>query len=281
MDLAPCQVSNGAPVTPIFKLDRLARIVQDIFYQFRKKTFGAGIKKIEYRDGIMFTHETVAKDFLSIAELLGLCASYNDEKTLLVRYGCTEAVALMGDMLMYGLGLDESSQPENNSEGESSFAEMNCHVVVSTVEVKEPDRKFVRITAVGERDRDPPLHEFFKVTFLVDGVKQSYALDLSCAQYGYYNPLVAYNDYLKDRVAVLKLAQTLGRVKQKYNRYSKSPLLERANFWAKEILSNIWQWEIQEGIRLMDVIGLPEGEYEEKRLKLLNRVAECLEPRRA
>ncbi|KAL5331996.1 hypothetical protein ACEPPN_001539 [Leptodophora sp. 'Broadleaf-Isolate-01'] len=200
MERASCQTSNGTKVTAVVKLGRLARILQDIFYQFRKTTYDASIKKIEYIDGIMHTYDTTGTDFAPTPQLLGMCASKRDEKTLLARYGCTQAAALMSNMLMYGLGLDKSPQTEAKSEGEPTFADINCQVVVAVVKMKEPHRKFVRVTEKGERDLDDPVHEFFKVTLLVNGVKESYALDLSSAQYGYYNPLVSYHDYVRERV---------------------------------------------------------------------------------
>lgn len=103
MEQVSCQSSEGAPWTPHVKLARLADILQDIYYKFREKTYDAGLKKIEYMDGIMYTYDSKDKDFLPTADLLAMCDGKNDEKTLLARFGCTQAVALMGDILVHGL----------------------------------------------------------------------------------------------------------------------------------------------------------------------------------
>lgn len=51
---------------------------------------------------------------------------------------------------------------------------------------------------------------------------------------------------------------------------------EQKRVWAEGILFELWQWERQEGVRLGDIIGLPEGDFEEKKLKLLKCVEKFL-----
>ncbi|KAH7317878.1 hypothetical protein BKA65DRAFT_483345 [Rhexocercosporidium sp. MPI-PUGE-AT-0058] len=259
MEQAPFQAPNEAPMTPHTKLTRLADIVQAIFYKFRLKTYDAGLKKIEYLDGIMYTYDAIGEDYLSTAELLGMCDGENDEKSLLVRFGCTQAVALMGDMLMYGV------------------AEINCRVTVTLAKMKEPHRKFIRVSVTGERDLRDPVHEFFKITLLDTVPERSYALDLSSAQYGYYNPLVLFEEYVEERVLELKREESLGVAKHCFSLVRDVPgRVEWKRGCAEGIFYALRLWERRWEVRLGEMLCLYGEEFCRRKMELLDSVDEVL-----
>ncbi|KAL2065308.1 hypothetical protein VTL71DRAFT_2977 [Oculimacula yallundae] len=250
MNPVPNTMADSVPVTSQVKLTRLADILQEIYYQFRRKTFDSPLKNIEYIGGKMTTFDSVGKDILSIEKLLDLCDGTNDELTLLARYGCTQAVALMANMLVYGLkGID-------------------CQVVAVVVKMKEPHRKFIRIDRHGNQDYDDPNHEFFKINVRDGILPRIYALDLSSAQYGYYKPLLLFQDYVDERVLFLKKEVSLVEVDDNYKRLVEedSDQQQRDRAEDKRVCTNAYfywieSWEIDAKIDFKDLIGLPEEDF--------------------
>jgi hypothetical protein len=66
-------------------------------------------------------------------------------------------------------------------------------------------------------------HIFVKVT--MKDSDEEYALDLTGAQYGYFDPVVAYDDYAKERIAVEKdlinWPRSHGKSKQEFEEKAK------------------------------------------------------------
>ncbi|CZT08053.1 uncharacterized protein RAG0_13279 [Rhynchosporium agropyri] len=254
--------SESAPVTSQRKLSRLADILQELYYKHRQKSFDAGLSKIRFVNGIMFTYDSSGKDdALSIAELLSLCDGTNNKRTLLARFGCMEAVTLMADILIDGLvGLD-------------------CDVEVIIAKMKEPHRKFIRVDLYSVQLDNPPWHEFYRIT-LRDGITTHvYALDLSSAQYGYYEPLVSFETYMVERVEEIRetsLDVAKRNLLRIVERAKEMVRYERKRVCAEIIFQAVKDWEWRGDLKLRNTLCLPEKELDEMKVKLIDYVEATL-----
>ena len=125
-------------------------------------------------------------------------------------------------------------------------------------------------------------HEFLKVR-LMDGGEE-FALDLSSAQYGYFEPVVPWREYLQTHVLRLVTRQHFnyfGGAKQRL-------LAERghedingivANLNAEssqELFSSTKDWEKENGMTILKMLKLPREEFEMKQKLLVAFIAENL-----
>jgi hypothetical protein len=70
-----------------------------------------------------------------------------------------------------------------------------------SIKVKNSKRGMIKVDVNGKESNIDCTHKLFRVTLKYSG--EVYALDLSGAQYGYYDPVTTFETYLEDRARAI------------------------------------------------------------------------------
>ncbi|KAL2065309.1 hypothetical protein VTL71DRAFT_2978 [Oculimacula yallundae] len=167
-------------------LYRAGSVLQEIFYMYREHMFDKLVVKMEKTEGRVHLYEGIYDPvYLSDIQCLipfptGLCQTAEDKMSLLVQLACDDASAWLDELIIYILSGIASSIKEIGCLPKNSRLEMISVSCDGTIP----------ITNFG--------HELIKVKLLNGG--EEFALDLSSAQYGYFEPVVPWSYYVSSRV---------------------------------------------------------------------------------
>ncbi|KAF8860521.1 hypothetical protein BDZ45DRAFT_800689 [Acephala macrosclerotiorum] len=160
---------------------RAGDLLQEMFYVYRENMFDKGIAKIEDKNGRMKLYELdLDRPIQSTLDLLEPFPHH-----------------LLIDHVLKDVA--------------SSYSEY-------TTVFKNPKRVLVIVLPTGSEDKNVYRHEIVVVT--LKNTEERYVIDLAGAQYGYYDPVVPYNEYFSSRVASLERISPPGSMRQWTMRHS-------------------------------------------------------------
>ncbi|OWP00208.1 hypothetical protein B2J93_5778 [Marssonina coronariae] len=246
------------------RLYRAGELLQEILYCFREKVFDRNVERINLEDGRMTIHDL---EPAAPAKRLGflqrvpveLCSTEEDIKSLLAAVFCCDSVAWLHDAVTYVL------------------RGVACHIEERSFRHRDPTRRIINTT---DPPTKPPKVEPYHITLKValNISKESYAFDLTSAQYGYYEPVVPWESYWEERGEEPVASKQSGtrrliRVSNLRERNFGSMLSLICYEVAGTILPRIVQWEYAEHREIDKMLDLPKHDFEEKMIELLR----CLE----
>lgn len=132
--------------------------------------------------------------------------------------------------------------------------------------------KLILVNPDGGQDLRHVHHELFRVTTR-NG--EMYALDLTSAQYGYYEPIVPWDFYRSQRVAqVVKILSFGDTLKEATFDSCRDELYDQIISCPRPSLnSSLRNWQTRNDIALNRLLTLPELQYLRKRDELYAHVA--------
>ncbi|KAK2629531.1 hypothetical protein QTJ16_000351 [Diplocarpon rosae] len=250
------------------RLYRAGELLQEILYCLREKVFDRNIERIDHKDGRMTIHDLEPK---LPATRLGflqhvpteLCNTEEDKKSLLAAVFCCDSIAWLHDVVTYVLRGTAYHIEER------SF----CH--------KDPSKRIINATdPPSKTPKMQPYHITLKVTLNIS--RESYAIDLTSAQYGFYEPVVSWERYWEERGE-----KSLDSNQSGTRRLIRVGNLRERNFGsmlslicyevAATILPRIIEWEYAEHREIDKMLDLPKPDFEEKKIELLQCVERAME----
>ncbi|TGO16259.1 hypothetical protein BTUL_0030g00450 [Botrytis tulipae] len=237
-------------------LYRAGEALQEIFYAFRQEMFNNKIAKVEHKDGKLYLVEGRYPDMRTNLDVLHefpfeLLPSKEDRHAVLAHMACQDAVAWMQEVTE--IFLKRAAQ---------KIEELN-------VESKNPKREVLIVGPGGEQDHAHYVHSIFKVTLQNCG--GVYCLDLSGAQFGYYNPVTPWSEYVVNRISSITSCHPSGTGKAMLlSRKQDNSLLDFLHRilegCSRRTLIAMEAWE-SKSMALSTFLRLPQGQFEkEKRI---------------
>ncbi|PMD46813.1 hypothetical protein L207DRAFT_524161 [Hyaloscypha variabilis F] len=168
-------------------LQHAAHLLQEIFYIYREKIFDKYIVKIDKKHEKLYIHEGLYPESSTAYEYImpfpyKLFHNESDKRAVLVHWACDDAVGWMQEVVEYVL------------------ADIVSQITELIVKPKNNKRVIIAIAVDGEEQNAPrdQGHSVWKVTLKTN--KEDYVLDFSSAQFGYYEPVTPFGEYLEHRV---------------------------------------------------------------------------------
>ncbi|KAL5331998.1 hypothetical protein ACEPPN_001541 [Leptodophora sp. 'Broadleaf-Isolate-01'] len=251
-------------------LYRAGSVLQEMFYMYREKLFDKYIERIEKRDGRLVLYEGQYKTLVTAqTDCLipfpdNLCQTPEEKLSVLAHLSCDDASAWLHDILKYilvGIAAD--------------ICETRCVT----------KNKKLDIIAVNADDsvQDTDFGHEFLIIKLVHGGEQ-YAMDLSSAQHGHFEPVVPWKKYFESRV--LKLLQRpqfnhFGGVRERLTaetgRTSVVQILLGLNVESsKALLHSTKNWEKECNMPIISLLKLPFPEFKRKEKLLVESIGDTL-----
>ncbi|MCJ1398892.1 hypothetical protein MMC11_002093 [Xylographa trunciseda] len=247
-------------------LFRAASTIQDAFLIYREVVFDKLFTKVEEKNGLLLLTEGLyAQDDIFVPFPETLAKTKLDRQAILTHLTCTDALGWMHNFIGISAQLEEYAVKGKNYRRST--------VVVSP---RGPDFN-------DSRDYE---HDLLKIT-LPDG--QAYALDTTSAQYGYYKPIVPWDDFFRWRVEYVLTIRPFGacrlvfqqeldknvRAKEKIHGNPLAVGLDTGIFYLNNEFSmrldrSSDEWLKREGLKdFSTVLKLTQETFEEKKKDLL------------
>ena len=162
---------------------------------------------------------------------------------------------------------------------------MVAEIVELEVIPKNHKREVVAVDDMCELGQGIGSHSIIKLTLKYGG--ESYALDLTGAQYGYYDPVTPWSEYLTTRVSGLKSNKPphkLGKSKEWHLRQVRER--EKDIVWAvmhlnsvasQTIMDTLLAWEKEQQVTVQDMLRQPLQTYLSIQGDLVVSVAKTVE----
>ncbi|KAH7317881.1 hypothetical protein BKA65DRAFT_570420 [Rhexocercosporidium sp. MPI-PUGE-AT-0058] len=277
----PCQVSHWRihkrtckSLQALKLLYRTADVLQEIFYIYREHVFDKNIAKIEQKDGKLYIHDkdlradvkTVQGETDRIVSFPHeMCNTDEDKKAVLVHLTCSDAIAWMHDLVKYLL------------------TDITSDITEFTFTLHNHNREAVGVNILGKED-PPQDHDVWIVTLRQTGAR--YILDLTGAQFGYYQPVIPYEEFELFRVKTYvrmghPRSQYLyfGGLKDYYMYAIKNTkadlvvLIHSLNMQAsKALMWSVEKWEGSGGLEVKKMVELSLADFQSKKSDLLEVV---------
>ncbi|KAH8799936.1 hypothetical protein F5882DRAFT_506421 [Hyaloscypha sp. PMI_1271] len=244
-------------------LYRAGSILQQIFYLCHEKLFDIPIHRIEYDNNRMLLHPLPAKDFGPALEdkLFRFpseqCKTEEDQKALLSYLACSDLTLSLQHIAEYLLG-GESQGRMISKLGWLGKIGIATSILEVPVDLKNHRREVVRTNHLNLRNMER--HEVLRVVLKHGG--EVYALDIASAQYGYYNPIVVWNEFVDTRVEQFKM---MGKV----SRFTQITFL-LANRHTEQALDCIKAWMEENRLSARNLLRLRTGEFELRESELVH-----------
>ncbi|KUJ14539.1 uncharacterized protein LY89DRAFT_736570 [Mollisia scopiformis] len=253
---------------------RAGDILQEMFYMFREHVFNKRVFKIEYKEGKMFIFDDQKPERFPDDEMMAchvpgpfphsMCKADEDRKALRTHMACSDAVAYLHEVV------------------DHVFGGMPC--VLTELDIKPKNHKREAVSVMrGVVDAIDHQHNIIKVKLRSNG--EAFILDLASAQYGYYEPITVWTDYMQNRVRCLvarekKYDEWGGLLKDYREReLSRDPkevwlrMVLHLNGVISQLLKHsILCWEEAVGTSILKLLGLPKHQYEMQKKALLAEV---------
>ncbi|MCJ1386148.1 hypothetical protein MMC17_009274 [Xylographa soralifera] len=273
-----CQVADWLAHKPYCKasssrrsLYRAADTIQKAFLIYREVVFDKLFTKVEERNGLLLlTEGCYARDDIFVPFPKTLVKTELDRQAILTHLTCNDALGWMHDFISKIL------------EG------LSARLEEYSVKGKNHRRSTVVVCPIGSDVNDSRTyqHDLLKVT-LPGG--QAYALDTTSAQYGYYKPLIPWDDFFSWRVDYVIAVRPFGSCKMDFQKELDKNVrpdkkiqgkvsifgLEAGVFYHNHKFSTVLnessnKWLMREGLRhFSKVLGLTLENFEEKAIDLL------------
>lgn len=180
------------------RLYRAGDIVQRIFYVYREHTFNINITEVDKSEDTMYLYEgKYGRDILSPFPY-HLFHSEEDKRAALTYCNCAVAVAFMLKIIEGFL----KGKPQHYGFQLSSLYPLTVHIGLYTkidevnMELQETPRRIYLVDEHGNLDTTEYGHTLLRVS-LKSG--ESYAFDLTGAQFGYYETITPWSLYEQSR----------------------------------------------------------------------------------
>ncbi|PVH78501.1 hypothetical protein DL98DRAFT_590244 [Cadophora sp. DSE1049] len=245
-------------------------VLQEMFYMYREKMFDKLIARIDKTQGRLIVYEgrynpliTAETDCL-IQFPSKLCQTEKEKQSVLVHLACDDASAWLHDILKYTL----AGIASNITEVRGVVKNKKLDIIAVDVLDNVQDTDFE--------------HEFLEIKLLNGG--EEYALDLSSAQYGYFEPIVPWRKYLQTRVSKLATSQHFNYfggakdrlVAEKGDTDVKGIIASLNTESAQELMSSTKEWEEEYKMPIMKMMKLPFPEFKMKEKQLVDFIADNL-----
>ncbi len=267
-------------------LCRAGDLLQDIFYLYREKLFDRLIDQIELRDGKSYIQEGHYAPHLTEYNSLvpfpeSLCQDPLDMKALLVHLSYDHAVAWMANITKHIL--DSIYNPQIILQPILTFlTDISSEITEFAIKCKNSKRELVPVDVNGKENPIYFTHRFFRVTLKHSG--DVYALDLSGAQYGYYDPVAPFETYLKNRARAIVVPEYryLGRNRdapvEHFSEPGSIPSTILMNLLIYPyLLLELLNWEKESKIPVHRILTYSQEQFILERQKLLGRLARVLD----
>ncbi|KAH7386503.1 hypothetical protein BKA64DRAFT_711727 [Cadophora sp. MPI-SDFR-AT-0126] len=250
---------------------RAGSILQEIFYMYREKMFDKLIARIDKSQGRLIIHEgrynpliTADIDCL-IPFPANLCQTEEDKKSVLVHLACDDASAWLHDILKYTL------------------AGIASNIVEVRGVVQNKKLEIIAIDVLGNLQNTDFEHEFLKIKLVNGG--EEYGLDLSSAQFGYYEPIVPWRQYLQTRISKLVSRQQFNypggardRLVAGKGDTDVEGLVAGLNMESsRALVSSTKEWESETNMTILKMLKLPHQEFKMMEKQLVDFIADNLE----
>ncbi|PMD46812.1 hypothetical protein L207DRAFT_577655 [Hyaloscypha variabilis F] len=241
-------------------LYRAGAFLQEIFYKYRERVFDRNIVKVEAKNGKLYLHE---KDFENkSAELL----SHSDFVFPFPDH-FVDSLAWMHEAIKYLL------------------KDLVSEITEVEVIPKNHKREVIAIDDDCVTGQGVGSHSIIKLTLEYGG--ESYALDLTGAQYGYYDPINPWPDYLNTRVLSFqsnKPPQCFGQLKEWHlcevrerNKDMVWAVMHLNSVASKTIMGTILAWEEGQKVTVQEMLRQPLQTYLALQEELIGSIAKTLE----
>ncbi|KAK0111680.1 hypothetical protein ONS95_002025 [Cadophora gregata] len=236
---------------------RAGSVLQEMFYMYREKMFDKLITRMEKSQGHLIVYEgrynpviTTETDCL-IPFPTQLCQTEEDRKSVLVHLACDDASIA------------------------SSLSEC-CGVV------KNQKLHMIDVDILNNVHNPEFEHEFLRIKLLNGG--EEFALDLSSAQYGYFEPIVPWKTYIHNRISTYITHQqfnyfggTKYRLLAERGHKDIKGIVASLNAEScQELMSSTKKWEEENGMSIMKMLKLPLREFKMKENQLVGFMAKNL-----
>ena len=160
------------------------------------------------------------------------------------------------------------------------LTDISSDITEFSIKVKNSKRELILIDVNGNENNIDYTHKLFRNTLKYSG--EVYALDLSGAQYGYYDPVTPFETYLEDRSRAIVVPENpyFGRtrdalMKRLPGSIESVILMNHLVYpYLKLELSN---WEKESRISVHRILRYPQEKFTLERQKLLGRLAGVLD----
>ncbi|KAE9362604.1 hypothetical protein N431DRAFT_475780 [Stipitochalara longipes BDJ] len=248
-------------VHTIRTLYRAGAFLQEIFYKYRERLFDHNILKVEKKNGKLYLHENERgkkANLLSLSSFVfpfpvHLCTTVADRHGIASYLSCSDALAWMHDVIKYLL------------------KDIVSEITELEVIPQNHKREVIALEDACERGAS----------------RESYALDLSGAQYGYYDPIIPWHEYLEARVVRVqstKAPQYFGRMKDWYVRQVGErkkdiiwAIMHLNSVASRKIMDTILAWEKDQKITVQEMLRQPLQTYLAIQGDLIGSVAKTVE----
>jgi hypothetical protein len=162
------------------------------------------------------------------------------------------------------------------------LTDISSDITEFSIKFKNSKRELIPVDVNGKESIIDFTHRLFRVILKYSG--EVYALDLSGAQYGYYDPVAPFETYLEDRARAIVVPENpyFGGTRDAFMERFSEPgnigsviLLNHLVYpYLKLQLSN---WEKEIGIPVHKILSYPQEKFILERQKLLGRLADVLD----
>ncbi|PVH78499.1 hypothetical protein DL98DRAFT_590242 [Cadophora sp. DSE1049] len=152
-----------------------------------------------------------------------------------------------------------------------------------SVIAKDPSRKLIVLPVTGEEHRNPGMqHQLFRAR--LNRSDEYFALDLSSAQYGHYDPVVPFDTYAADRASesLIEHEQVLGQVRLGHLRKGPSGQLPESIVAKKRQISDrimpaVRKFEIDTNTTVSEMLEQDKVELDRSSGDLLQQIYAAME----
>lgn len=262
------------------QLYRAGQLARDAFYAYRERTFDLLVKKVEKRGNKIHVWEGWYAPGQGFAKFpVAMVPDQADKKALLTHLACSDANAYMYNLIRESLeGQSARTLFHLSTSEHADFCTcmIGIHLGIKEINLRaKDDRRIIFYDYFGLRDNADYVHQVFKIT-LKSG--SEYALDLTSIQYGYAEPVVPWDRYLRERVTTIMQINEFGYA----NKFIKDLIAEQLSSGAADIAAihlthgraikhfymGLEAWLKAEKTTLPNLLKSSEEQYREDSIKL-------------
>jgi hypothetical protein len=187
------------------QVHRAALVLQLARYAYREQVFDLSIKKVEKKGDDLYVYEGDYAPETILVPFPESLVEGNDKRGLLTLLTCEDAIANMEPFIGRLLEGETSSMNGFNSQLRwllTYVGHLGCYTRIEEVSIKlKNHRPIIYFNGLGDRHDMDCEHHILRVTTKGG---EMIALDITCAQYGWQNPVMSWELYLQERVSQVK-----------------------------------------------------------------------------
>jgi len=261
-------------------------VLQELFYVYREKLFDKLIAKVEVKGRKLYVQEGLYPKPISSYDCVqtfpkGLFSNESDKRAVLVHLACSDAVCWMQEVVEDVLAGKILLINTLYVVGKLIMRiDVVSHITEIAVKPKNNKREVIAVAINGQEHTQESPHSIWKVVLKSTG--ESYILDFSGAQFGYYEPVTPMIEYFQHRVlrVISKGAENLGSTRKCILGFSEDKsiigLLIRVHKDGHTCLRDgVLNWEEVSEMNVNDLLHLPPAKFKEELKNLLMCLVEA------